>query len=55
MNPQTPETAQEAQDRPHYVLVQELRKAASKTSTDFWVWWWGLSKGERRILLDAMV
>jgi hypothetical protein len=51
----TPETTQEAQGRPHSVLVSELREAASKTSTDFWMWWWMLSKNERRTLLDAMV
>lgn len=49
-----PQSPAGSQARPRWQLIQELREAAAGTSTDFWGWWWMLSKSERRTLLDAM-
>jgi len=50
----SPLSAEGTQGRPRWELVRELRHVASLTSEDFWIWWFMLPKGERRVLLDAM-
>lgn len=48
--PQTPKASQAP--RPREVLVRELKAVARRQSSEFWEFWWGMSKGEKRDLFQ---
>lgn len=50
---QNPEVLKAPQAPALWELVLALKKAAAGTSTEFWVWWWGLPKAHRLLLLEA--
>lgn len=47
----TAEVLQSPQPRPLWVLLRELDSVATDM---FWIWWFGLSKLDRRTLMSAM-